>query len=256
MRYLVFSAIAVLLLLAGSLSAYMNVTYLNTTVILNQNTSARVVEIFSIYVSNSSVSQYIQDRQAINPTVTSWQQALNTNLLVEHILNPMSSVYNFKILPGPIQPSLNGGNAKLEISYYVSNVTGAMQIAPREFMYSLNDSVFNYLHTASGEALPVNARLNIILPQGASIVSLYPLPDYPQFSFIGNYSGISEVSWFSGEPLSNLSLKYVTYQSLETEVLQYFSGVYSQYSLEIVIAAAAAVALYIFFYVRKISGRS
>jgi hypothetical protein len=208
--------------------AYMNITFLNTTVLLGNNNSARVIEVLSLYVSNGSVGQYIADRQAVNLTLSDWQQVLNTNLLVEHILPTKSSVARFNFLPGPIENFGNGGIADLVLTYSVPNVTTVTNIGPRKFEYTFNKGVFNFLHTASGEALSQNTRLNILLPSGAQIVSVYPLPDSPQVSFVGNYSG-TRFSWYSGEPLSRFNLQYVTQESLQSEVVDYFSNIYEMY---------------------------
>ncbi len=217
-------------------SAYMNVTYLNTTIILNNDTSAHVIEIVSLSISNSSIQQYNHDRDAINLTISDWQKALDTNILVEHILNPVSSVSKFTFLPGPIMYNGNGDIANLEMNYYVSNITTANQIAPRKIEYQFDNKVFNFIHAASGQALPENARLNIILPQGAEIVSLYPLPDYPQLSFIGNYSGTHYLSWYSGEPLAKFSLSYILTQSMQEEVAGFFNNIIFNYTAYIYLA--------------------
>ena len=122
-------------MLTLSVNAYFNATFLNTTIVLNENTSsAHVVESLNVYISNSSVSQYQQYRQAINLTLSKWQNALQINLLFQHILNPKSSVSNFTFLPGPISYlGLSGaGNAQLTMSYYVSNIVTVSQIAPRK----------------------------------------------------------------------------------------------------------------------------
>ena len=56
-------------------NAYFNVTYLNTTVILQNDTSAHVIEVITLFMSNSSVPQYLQYRQAINLTLSNWDNA-------------------------------------------------------------------------------------------------------------------------------------------------------------------------------------
>ncbi len=234
-----------LVLFSLSLNASMNVTYLNTTLILNTNNSAHVIETLSLSISNNSVQQYLQDRDAVNLTLSDWGAVLNTNLLVEHILNPQSSIINFTFLPGPIQYVGTGAVAKLEMNYYVDNVTMVNETAPRVFKYTFNPNVFNFQHTASGQALLQNSQLNIVLPQGAQIISVYPLPDYPTVSFIGNLSNATYLSWHSGEPLAKFSLQYLLRESLEQEVIGYFTGLYkwAMSSIFLIIIAVAVVAL-------------
>ncbi|MGI0141147.1 MAG: hypothetical protein ACREBF_00645 [Candidatus Micrarchaeales archaeon] len=247
-------AIPILLLMSFamlSVNAYLNVTYLNTTIVLNTNGSAHVVEALNLYVSNSSIAQYQQDRQAINFTLSNWQKALNTNLLVEHILNPKSSVYGFTFLPGPLNYALFNASAQLTLSYYVNNVTTISTIAPRKFEYSFNNSVFNFVHTASGQSLPQIAKLNIIVPRGAQIVAIYPVPDSPKLSFIGNYTGSTEFSWYSGEPLSTFTFQYIITQSPGQEVSSFFSNVYTSYSsILFIIITVVVVLVLVYLYIR------
>lgn len=234
-----------------SVNANFNVTSLNTTVILNTNGSAHVVEALNLYISNSSIALYQQDRQAINFTLTNWQAAVNTNLLVEHILNPRSSVYGFTFLPGPITSAGQNANAQLTLSYYVNNVTTISSIAPRKFLYSFNNTVFNFIHTASGQSLPAISRLNIIVPRGSQIVSMYPVPDSPRLSFISNYTGSTTFSWYGGEPLSAFTFTYILTQSPGQEVSVFFNTLYTNYSaLIFLLAGGIALALLIYLYVR------
>jgi hypothetical protein len=236
---------------SGSVSAYFNATYLSTTVFLKNSTSAHVVEGVQIYVSNASISTYNQDRQAFNLSLASWQKVIgNTPFLTQHILNPKSSISNFTFLPGPITPASNGGGyASLTMSYDAGNVTSVVSIAPRQFEYSVNSSVFNYLHTASGQSLLPNARLTIMVPNGTKIVTIYPLPDFPQPNSFGKYSGTS-FSWFSGEPLQNFNFVYITTQTPEQEVVQFFSGIYNNYGSLIdvlVVLMVVGIGAYLYF---------
>ncbi|MDE1825013.1 MAG: hypothetical protein KGH61_04870 [Candidatus Micrarchaeota archaeon] len=238
-------------LLLPSVNAYFNATYLNTTVVLNPNNSAHVVESVNLYISNTSFTQYAQDRQAINFTLSNWQNAVNTNLLVEHILNPKSSVYGFTFLPGPITSYGTFGDAQLTLSYYVKNITTSSEISPRRFEYTFNNSVFNFLHTASGQTLPANARLNIIVPSGAQIVAIYPVPDSPRLSFISNYTGSTTFSWYSADPLSSFTFSYILVQTPGQEVSKFFSNIFSNYSdLIFLLAGALVLVLLVYLYIR------
>jgi hypothetical protein len=219
-----------LLMSAVSTKAYFNTTALSTTVFLTNSTTAHVVEGIELYVSNSSLGTYTQDRQAFNLSLSNWQKATGSPFLTEHILNPYSSISNFTFLPGPIVSANNsGGYASLTMSYYVSNVTSEANIAPRQFEYSLNPDVFNFLHTASGQALPANARLTLIVPNGTRIVGVYPAPDFPLPSAAGNYTG-TQFAWYSGEPLQNFQFSYIITQTPQQEVMSFFSDIYDHYA--------------------------
>lgn len=238
-----------------NLHAYFNVTYLNTTVVLNTTTSAHVVEKLGVYLSNTSTNQYVQDRQAINLTLSDWQKVLGTALLTEHIIGPNSSISRFTLLPGPIIYAQNGGGtAVITFSYDVHNVTTIRNIAPRKFDYTFNDNLFNFEHTAGGQALFPNTRLIMVIPNGAEVISVFPAPDYPLSDYVGNYSNATVFSWYAGEPLSKFQFSYIVTQTLQAEVLAYFDGIYRSYSWLIYLAMAAviiAVAAYAYFSLRR-----
>lgn len=248
-------ALSILLALVflGNLSAYYNVTFVNTTLVLYPNSSAHVTETFDLFISNSSVQQYIQSRNAVGLSLSDWQNILYTSQLTEHIINSQHSQYGFIFLPGPLITQYNGGIATLTMSYNVNNVTDVKIIAPRQFKYTFNDSVFNFENTAEGQALPSNERLNIIIPSQAYNVSASPLPDLPQPSS-NNYKNITAFSWFSGEPLSQFSFSFIISESLQDEVLSYFSGVYSSYS-RLIYATVVIVIIVIIAYVYLRVGR-
>ena len=234
MKVLIYALLLVILIAMPIEHAYINVTYVNTTVILGQNTTGKVVEVLNLYLSsNVSVKQYMQDRAAINLTLSEWQKALNTNLLVEHILNPTSSVSNFTFLPGPVTSAGTAGIAQITMSYYVGNITSVEEVAPRKFEFTFNNNVFNFVHTASGEALLSDGRLNLIIPAGSQVLSIYPLPDYPSISLIGNYTNETMFSWYSGEPLSKFTFTYIVTQTLGQEVFSYFESLLTVYRVEL-----------------------
>ncbi len=241
--------------IAANAYAYYNVTYINTTMMLNKNQSAHVIENFYVYVSSSSVNQYNLDRAAGSLNISYWQNILYTQILIEHIVSRRQSVHDLVFLVGPLTQSEDGGDAVFTMSYYVNNVTTVKNIAPRSFEYTLNSSVFNFEQTASGQTLPENTKLNIIIPLGAHIVSVSPLPDAPRPNFIGNYTNTTEFSWYAGESLQKLTFVYVTRQTLQAEVLDYFAGVYDTYGRELYgIGIAAVVLAIVYVYLR--SGRS
>jgi hypothetical protein len=230
--------------------AYLNVTYLNTTVVLNTSTTARVVETFTINMSNASVSQYLQDREAINLTLNGWAGVLHTNLLIQHIFNPASSISGFTLLPGPLQYSNSRtAQAYLQISYLAYNISSVTNIGPRKFDHIINDSVLNFQHSAAGESLPQNSRFNIIIPRGTQIVSIYPTPDFPPPNFLGTYNNVTVYSWYEGEPLSKFQFSYIVAQSLQNEVTSYFGSLYSVYTQEIylfIIILISVMSVYIY----------
>ena len=126
-------------------------------------------------------------------------------------------------------------------------------IAPRKFEYSFNKTAFNFLHTASGQSLLPNARLTFMVPTGTQVVSIYPLPDTPQQNSVGKYNSTS-FSWYSGGPLQKFGFVYITTQTPQQEVIQYFSSIYDNYSTLVYATIALiliAIAAYIYIKVLR-----
>jgi hypothetical protein len=244
------ASVLVMLAYAPALSsASYTIEGVNVTVVFNSTTNAHVNEIFQVFVSNTSMNQYSTARVAFNLTLSKWQQLVGSGL-VPHIINQRSGIYNFRLLPGPVRNVYDGGIAYIEMSYDVHGVASVKQTSPREFTYTFNDSVFNFEHAASGEVLGTNMTLNIDIPKGAVITSAYPVPDYPAAAFTSDYTNVTELSWFKGEPLSNFALVFNQQQSLEDEVISFFNGVYNALGVfvyVIIIALIVLIAAYAYY---------
>ena len=245
----VVSIIAMLAYAPALSGASYTIEGVNVTIAFNGTTNAHVNEIFQVFVSNTSMSQYSTARVALNLTLSKWQQLIGGEL-VPHIINQKSGIYNFRLLPGPAKNLYDGGMAYIEMSYDVHGVASVKQTSPRQFTYTFNDNVFNFEHAASGEALGTNMTLNIEIPKGAIITSAYPVPDYPATAFTSNYDNVTSLSWFRGEPLSNFALVFEQHQSLQDEVTSFFNGVYAALGIfiyVIIIAVIALIAAYAYY---------
>ena len=234
-------------------NASYTVNHLSTTVVLNQNTSASVREVLTVTISNVSISQYAQDRTDLNLTLSTWQSLIGP-LLVQHVINPKSGVYNFKFLPGPPTPAITGQEqAQLLMTYDVKNVTSVNQTAPRKFVYAFNPSVLNFEHGASGVVLNPNTTLTIIVPSSAVITEIYPVPDLPIDALASNYTNVTHVSWLYQEPLSKFSLVFIIRQSIQAEVLSFFSAIYDYLGVfTYAIIAAAIFLLILYTYIKTV----
>lgn len=218
--------VAILAVLAVPLAgASYTVTHITTQVTLNVNTTARVSETFTVYITNTSIAQYQADRSALNLTLSNWQSTIGT-VLTQHIINPRTGVYDFKLYPGPLTTSITGQQyADVVITYGVKNVTSVRELAPRVFSYLLNNGVFNFEHSTNGQTLNPNTTLTIVLPHTATITNVYPPPDFPALSG-SNFANITVLSWYYQEPLSKFALSFTTQQSIPDEVLSFFSAAY------------------------------
>lgn len=243
-------ATAILATIAPLSSASYTVRNINVTITLNTNTSAQVTEILQLTISNASVNQYSTNRAALNLTLSEWQQLIGPQL-VEHVISPNSSIYNFKFLPGPVQTINGNHDANIILAYGVKNVTFVSQIAPRQFQYRFNPRVFNFEHGISGEVLDQNTTLTMIIPQGGTIISAYPIPDMPAYAFTSQYANVTKVSWLYGEPLSTFTLVFKINQSLSAEVEGFFSGLYRKLGLYTYVIISAAIILSILYIYRK-----
>lgn len=244
-----------LLALANVSHASYIVNYINTTVSLNPNQSAQVTESLKVSVSNESVQQYTTDRLALNLTLSQWQNIIGPSL-VQHIINPKRGIYDFNFLPGPLINSPNGKIAYLLMSYSVSNVTTANETGPRTFLYRFNNNVFNFQHGQSGAVLGENTTLTILLPTGASITNIYPIPDSPSLGFVSAYKNATKVSWNADEPLSQFTLTFTEQESLESEVVSFFASVYDYLGGFTYVIIAAVIAVVIIYTYLKAGGLS
>lgn len=239
--------VSTLMILAMPMAnASYTVKNLNVTMTLNQNTSAHVIESLQVVISNQSVSQYSTNRVALNLTLSNWQ-ALIGPLLVQHIISPSGSIYNFKFLPGPIVNQNGQHIANIILAYDVDNVTSVNETGPRVFNYRFNSKVFNFEHGVSGEILTPNTTLTITMPQGSQIQSVYPIPDLPVFAFTNDYKNVTTVSWLNGEPLTKFTLVFIIKQSIEAEVSIFFATAYKDLGIFTYIIIALAVVLSIFY---------
>jgi len=239
--------------LVGLANASYNITHMKVSVFLNQNTSAHINETVVVAISNQSVSQYQTSRLALNLTLSQWQQLVGTQL-TEHIINPKGSIYNFVLLPGPVVQNGMTYSSDIILSYDVNNVTTVNQTSPRVFIYTFKPSVFNFQHGASGQLLGTNTTLNITIPGGARIRSVYPIPDAPPYGITNNFANTTAISWFSGEPLSKFTLVFEVDQSLRQEVGTFFSKVYQIlgiYAYLIIVAVILLFVLYVYYRASK-----
>ena len=239
-----------LLLLVPTTEASYTIKNLNVTLLLNQNTSAVVTEVFQIEISNESVSQYSTNRAALDLSLSDWQVLIGPSL-TQHIINPTSSSYNFKFLPGPVSNSGNSNIANIILQYDIKNVTYVNETAPRLFMYRFNPKVLNFEHGVSGEILNSNTTLTIVMPAGSVITTVYPIPDLPPYAFTTQYKNVTQVSWLYGEPLSKFTLLFTLRQSIQDEVEQFFSQIYKDLGLFSYIIIAGAIILTVFYMYRK-----
>ncbi len=217
------------------LYAYFKIGYTNITIILNNSTNGKVIENYYIDMNSNSIKLFNEYRVSLNASISQWNKALYANMS-EYIFNPNGSISNFSLIPSLAIPTLNGGEATITITYIAKNIVNSSIVAPREFEYKLYSNIFNFPLTASGIALPSNTKLNIIIPKGAHILSIYPLPDYP--TSLMNISNQTIFSWYESEPLSNFKFEYIINETYQQEIINFFSNFINNYLNIIIIIIA------------------
>ncbi|MEM3245154.1 MAG: hypothetical protein QXN16_00110 [Candidatus Micrarchaeaceae archaeon] len=234
-------ALAAFILLPNAYASYY-VKNINTTVYLNSNNSAFVHEAIAVNISNSSFIEYTIDRSNINLNLSAWQSLISPKI-TPHIINPRMGVYGLNLLPGPLSKKNGQGSTYIYLTYYVSNITVANQIAPRTTLYVFNASFLNFARGAGGAVLGSNTTLNIVLPNTSKLIVAYPLPD-----IVNSSTNAKEMlTWENGEPLYNFKLVFETQESLSEEVISFFANVYSSLGLFSYALIAAVIALIIFY---------
>ncbi len=248
-RYLVLIAALSIVALAGTSFASYNVSSINTTVTISQNGSAYVTDVLHVTVGNASVEQYTVDRSGLNLTLSDWQSLIGPQL-VPHVINKRSGIYGFNLLPGPVFLQNARHVANIYMHYYVSNIATINQTGPRTYKYTFNASDLNFAQGVGGVVLGQNMRLNIILPNASTVITAYPLPDYPSPS--QNLTSAQALSWYAGEPLYSFELVFQVKTSTTTEVLDFFGSIYSALGSLVYILIGGAVLLFIIYTYFKI----
>lgn len=249
-RLLLLCLVLVASALALAHAATYNVTGVNTTVVLGGNSSAYISEVLSLQLSNVSVSQYTIERSSLNLTLNDWQSLVGPEL-EPHIINPRSGIYSFNLLPGPITYVALVPTANMYMDYYVANVVTISQTGPRTFLYKFNPGVLNFQEGSSGVVLPKGSRLNIIMPNSSTLVSVYPLPDSTH-TLQSGINSTQELSWYRSEPLYDFSLVFQFKTGLSTEVIDFFGSIYSALGVFVYVLLGLAVLLFIIYTYLKV----
>lgn len=248
-RYFILIAAISVIAMAGFSSASYNVTRINTTISINTNGSAYVTDVLYVRMSNTSVQQYTIDRSGLNLTLSDWQSLVGPSL-VPHVINKRSGIYGFGLLPGPAILVDAQHTASIYMHYYVSNIATINQTGPRTYSYSFNASDLNFAQGVGGVVLSQDMRLNIVLPNESSVLTVYPLPDYPSQS--QNFTSARMLSWYAAEPLYNFEFVFQVKTSTTSEVLGFFGSIYDALGPLVYILVGGAVLLFIIYTYLKI----
>lgn len=259
----------VLLLLLPFAFAEFQLQNMDISVKLGEDGVASVEERINLVIFGDYARQLYETGYNRN-TLSAWQEITNVTEIKAHVSARSSDIRNLLILPQPLRKSPSGldiwyGQIIMDYEaapYYdkdgaAINDTGLVEAdsyKPRTTRYTLNELSFNLPRTETGDIqLGTNTALSLTPPQNAMLIYINPVP-----SDMGNVSlpTASRTLKWSGLTLVQFSVEYEVEESLDKEVLQFFTDLQQQIRAMLVSqegAAAAAIALILvlsFIYLR------
>ncbi|MEW6528489.1 MAG: hypothetical protein AB1391_01225 [Candidatus Micrarchaeota archaeon] len=256
-----------ILLLANFVFAGFQLQDFEITIKLNEDGNANVEEKIRIMI-NDSYSRQLYESGYDKNALSNWQEITNIDEIKIHLNRKNVDLKNIIILPQPPRKSISEDIwfTQIIISYIASpyydkdgnitNNTGITKIEkykPRTTRFTLNESAFNLQRTENGDIrLDKKTTISFILPTNAIIVNINPK--------IENLNTTSKTLNWSGLTLVQFSLIYEIEQSLDKEVVGFFSDFQKNISAirfgqEELTALAIAVILICSYFYLKISRR-
>ncbi len=236
---------------------------------LNENGSTNVEERINIIMFGQYSRQLYESGYNDN-TFSGWQKITNISEIKAHMSTKSTDLKNILIRPQPPRKSSSEEIwfSQIIISYVafpyydkerkMINNTGIVKMEkykPRTTRFTLNETIFNLPRTETGDIqLDKKTTLSIILPDNAIITHLNPITEslcdakFPLQSKTLNWSG--ELT------LVQFSLTYEVEQSLDKEVVEFFSDFQKDISTnrlgqeEIIALIIAAILAFSYFYLR------
>ncbi len=259
----------ILLLLASAAFAEFQLQNLDVSIKMNADGSAAVEERINLIIFGQYSRQLYESGFNTN-TLSKWQEISNITEIKIHISARSTDIRNVLIRPQPLQRSLSlsdvwYGQIILSYSAYpyydadgkVANSTGIVlmdKYKPRTTRYVLNDNSLNFARTETGAIkLDEVITLSITPPQNAMITYVNPITSDMHDA---NFPALSRTLEWSGLTLVQFSLEYEVEQTLDKEVVQFFSDVQQNIRVGLLssegIAALtlAAILVLSYFYLR------
>jgi len=218
----------VLMLLALAVRADFHDLSLSVTVKISTNGSAHVTERVKLSIDPGSVDLYNRSIYSRNLTIMDWQQITNSQLLRQHIFSPVS-VTNMKIVPENLNTYdfSTTSTAMIRLEYDLEKFMPINQTGPRIVLYAFNKSSFSFEHSPSGQVLPQNTELTIIIPPDSIVTAISPDPAEPSITrdYLGQVRGVSNFTWKGTIPLMDFELTFTREESIDVEVSRFFKDI-------------------------------
>jgi hypothetical protein len=200
---------------------------LSVTVKINQNGSAHVTEKVTLSLDPSSEDLYNRSIYSRELTIMDWQQITGSQYLRQHILSPMAP-RNMRIVPEDIRRYTyeNLSTANIKLDYDIDKIVTINQTGPRTLLYAFDSSALSFQPSPSGQVLPRNNDLTIIIPPDSIVTSISPDPSEPAIKrdYLEQVRGVSNFTWSGTVPLMEFELAFTREESMDVEVRNFFQN--------------------------------
>jgi len=255
-------ALLALLSLAAGLQRADNFTgfedlSLTVTITTNLNGTAHVKEDVRLAVQPGSAELYKQSIRSTRLTIEDWKNATGSKNLRYHVLGANFSPANTRLFPQPLTrlQFVDTSIAVISIEYDTSGPIFTMEeVGPRRTQYTLIGHALSFENAPEGQVIPENTVLTInVLPNSrASLSAIFPRPTYPAGDSVSSSRYYMWNATGGAIPLTPMLFSFVTEESLDQEVSEYFNAVqasvtdlvFSNYGVLAVFVAIVLGALY------------
>jgi hypothetical protein len=239
-------AIIALLALSPAACALFEMRSLDIAITLNNDGSAHATESVRLFITDNQSVQLYEESKVFND-ISTWSNRTGIKDIGTHVDWTMVKIDNLKVRSQP-KYSCNTVSGScygmLEVDYDIyqlSNGQGGLQrlvtYKPRTTKYTLQSKAFTFPQTKTGDILlPSGTSLRIQVPEDALRISFSKAPSnlenetakfrYDSSSGSTYYLGSQKQfvwEYSTDQTLSQFSLAYEREESLEAEVISFFS---------------------------------
>jgi hypothetical protein len=225
---------AFLLLLLSLAFAEYTLTAMDVVVDVDGGGNAKVTEKLH-YIITSSYHISLYESGLTKTDLASWSSIINSSDVRYHLDNRVVNIENVVVRPAPTSrcnPLAELCHGELTISYDAKQYaradgsvvpeTGIFSVdayKPRSKKFTLNPGALSFETSELGDViLGENQRITIMLPQGATVQYVSPLPEETVEA-----QGRTQMSW-QNAVLAHFSLVFEKEESLDQEVINFFMG--------------------------------
>ncbi|MFA5412046.1 MAG: hypothetical protein WC350_01715 [Candidatus Micrarchaeia archaeon] len=227
------------LLLLSLTYAEFTLTAMDVLVDVNAQGDATVTEKLH-YIITSSYHISLYESNLAKTDIGSWGALIGSDEVRSHLDNRVVSVENVVVRPAPTSrcnPLAELCHGELTITYeakpYVradgeevpgTGIFTVEQYKPRTTRYTLNEGALQFQTSELGDVvLGENERLSFMLPRGAKVAYVNPLPGNTEQTGDGR----QQLSW-ENEVLAHFSMVFEKEEGLDQEVIGFFIGARSK----------------------------